>query len=47
MADVKISNLPAADTPLAGTEQVPLVQDGVTKKATVNEIVAEIGRAHV
>lgn len=40
MADVKISNLPAADTPLAGTEQVPLVQDGVTKKATVNEIVA-------
>ncbi len=40
MADVKISNLPAADTPLAGTEQVPLVQDGVTKKATVSDIVA-------
>lgn len=34
MAGVKISNLPAATTPLAGTELVPLVQGGVTVKAT-------------
>jgi hypothetical protein len=35
MADVKISQLPAATTPLTGSEEVPLVQSGVTKKATV------------
>jgi len=35
MADVKISQLPAATTPLSGSEEVPLVQSGVTKKATV------------
>jgi hypothetical protein len=35
MADVKISQLPAATTPLTGAEEVPLVQSGVTKKATV------------
>ena len=40
MADVKISQLPAATTPLAGTEEIPLVQSGVTKKATVDDIVA-------
>ena len=38
MADVKISALPAATTPLAGTEPVPLVQSGATKKATVNDL---------
>ena len=43
MADVKISNLPAATTPLAGTEEIPLVQSGVTKKATVDDIVAAAG----
>ncbi len=31
-AQVPISSLPAATTPLAGTESVPLVQGGVTKK---------------
>ncbi len=36
MADVKISALPSATTPLAGTEQIPLVQSGVTKKVTVD-----------
>lgn len=36
MADVKISELPAATTPLAGTEQIPLVQSGSTKKVTVD-----------
>lgn len=40
MADVKISNLPAATTPLAGTEEIPLVQSGVTKKATVDDILS-------
>lgn len=35
MANVKISQLPAATTPLAGTEEVPLVQSGVTKRAPV------------
>lgn len=38
MADAKISQLPAASTPLAGTEPVPLVQSGATKKATVNDL---------
>lgn len=38
MADLKISALPAATTPLAGTEPVPLVQSGATKKATVNDL---------
>lgn len=36
MADVKISALPSATTPLAGTEQIPLVQSGSTKKVTVD-----------
>jgi hypothetical protein len=43
MADVKISALPAASVPLAGTEVVPLVQGGVTKKVPINDLTA--GRA--
>ncbi len=35
MADSRISNLTAALTPLDGTEEVVVVQSGVTKKATV------------
>ena len=35
MADIKISQLPAATTPLAGTEVLPLVQSGETRKVTV------------
>jgi hypothetical protein len=35
MAGVKISNLPAATTPLAGTELIAVVQGGVTKQTTV------------
>lgn len=35
MSDVKISQLPASTTPLAGTELVPIVQSGVTKQTTV------------
>lgn len=38
MADVKISQLPAATTPLAGTEEVPLVQSGTTKKVSVTNL---------
>lgn len=43
MADAKISELPAASTPLAGTELVPIVQGGVTDKVTVANLTA--GRA--
>ena len=38
MADIKISQLPSATTPLAGTEEVPLVQSGTTKKVTVTNL---------
>lgn len=39
MADLKISQLSAA-TALAGTEVVPVVQSGATKKATIDQILA-------
>jgi hypothetical protein len=38
MADVKISALPASTTPLTGTEVLPLVQSGVTKKVAVSNL---------
>ena len=38
MADLKISQLTAVTTPLAGTEVLPIVQSSSTKKATVSEI---------
>lgn len=40
MADVKISALPAASTPLAGTELVPIVQSGVTSRVSVDNLTA-------
>lgn len=40
MADVKISALPASTTPLAGTEVLPIVQGGVTKKVSVDNLTA-------
>lgn len=43
MADVKISALPPASTPLAGTEVLPIVQGGTTDKVTVADLTA--GRA--
>jgi hypothetical protein len=43
MADVKISNLPASTTPLAGTEVLPIVQSGTTVKVSVANLTA--GRA--
>lgn len=39
-AQTTINNLPAATTPLAGTEVVPIVQGGATKKVTVSNLVS-------
>ena len=36
MADLKISQLPAASVPLAGTEVLPIVQSGSTVQVSVN-----------
>lgn len=38
MADAKISALPVATTPLAGTEVLPIVQSGVTKQVLNNDL---------
>lgn len=43
MANVKISELPAASTPLTGAEIVPIVKSGVTDKVAVSDLTA--GRA--
>jgi len=43
MANVKISALPSATTPLAGTEVFPIVQSGVTDQVSIANITA--GRA--
>jgi len=40
MADLKISQLPAATTPLAGTEVLPIVQSGSTVQVSVNDLTA-------
>jgi hypothetical protein len=40
MADLKISQLPAATTPLAGTEVLPIVQLGSTVQVSVNNLTA-------
>ena len=40
MADVKISALTLATTPLAGTEVLPIVQSGVTVKVAVSNLTA-------
>lgn len=40
MADVKISALPASTTPLAGSEVLPIVQSGITKKVNVDNLTA-------
>lgn len=40
MADLKISQLPAATTPLAGTEVLPIVQSGSTVQVSVNNMTA-------
>jgi hypothetical protein len=38
MADTKISALTAATTPLAGTEVLPIVQSGTTKKVAISDL---------
>jgi hypothetical protein len=43
MADTKISQLTGATTPLDGTEVLPIVQSGTTKKVAVSDLTA--GRA--
>ena len=43
MADLKISQLTGATTPLAGTEVLPIVQSGATVKVPVSDLTA--GRA--
>lgn len=40
MADLKISQLPAATTPLAGTEVLPIVQAGNTVQVSINNLTA-------
>ncbi len=40
MADLKISALTAATTPLAGTEVLPIVQSGTTKKVAISDVTA-------
>lgn len=40
MADKKISQLPSATTPLAGTEVLPIVQGGTTDQVTVANLTA-------
>lgn len=40
MANIKISQLPVASTPLTGDELVPLVQGGATERTTVDALVA-------
>ena len=40
MADVKISALPAATTPLTGGEVLPIVQSGTTTKVAVSNLTA-------
>ena len=40
MADLKISQLPAASVPLAGTEVLPIVQSGSTVQVSFNNLTA-------
>jgi hypothetical protein len=40
MADLKISQLPAATTPVAGTEVLPIVQTGTTSKVSIADLTA-------
>lgn len=40
MANVKISELPAATTPLTGTELVPVVQSGATKQVPSGQLMS-------
>lgn len=46
MADLKISQLTGATTPLAGTEVLPIVQSGSTKKVTTNDLTVKNVRSN-
>lgn len=46
MADAKISALTSATLPLAGTEVVPLVQSGTTKKVAVDDLTVKNVRSN-
>jgi hypothetical protein len=46
MADVKISGLPASTLPLGGTEVLPLVQGGVTKKVASDDLTVKNVRSN-
>jgi hypothetical protein len=46
MADTKISALPASTTPLAGTEVLPIVQGGATKKVAVDDLTVKNVRSN-
>jgi hypothetical protein len=41
MADLKISQLPAATTPVAGTEVLPIVQTGTTTKVSIADLTVD------
>ena len=44
MADAKISALPSATVPLAGTEVLPIVQSGTTDKVTAADLLRQNGQ---
>lgn len=46
MADVKISQLPASTLPLAGTEVLPIVQSGTTKKVASDDLTVKNVRSN-
>lgn len=46
MADAKISALPAATTPLAGTEVIPIVQSSTTKKVASDDLTVKNVRSN-
>lgn len=46
MADTKISALPAATTPLAGTEVLPIVQSSATKKVASDDLTVKNVRSN-
>jgi hypothetical protein len=46
MANTKISALPLASTPLAGTEVLPIVQGGITEQVATNDLTVRNIRAN-
>jgi hypothetical protein len=46
MADLKISQLTGATTPLAGTEVLPIVQSGATKKVATDDLTVKNVRSN-